>query len=155
MKRLLSVVFISIWVAGCASATPGQKGALAGSAVGAGLGAIIGHQVGRHAAEGALIGAAAGGLGGALIGETTASKFCPTCGRTYFSDQTHCQIDGTPLRDKSARPAPAQQTAPAASSAPQAAVQNLTKFCPACGRNYPESSAYCTEDGTPLKPKKT
>ena len=107
-KRFIGLVSASLFVVGCASATPGQKGSLAGSAVGAGLGAVIGHQAGRRTAEGALLGAAAGGLGGALIGEASATKYCPTCGRSYFSDQTFCQFDGTPLKTKGAPAQPAR-----------------------------------------------
>lgn len=143
MQRIWSLVVLSVWVVGCATATPTQKGAVAGSVLGAGLGAIIGHQSG-NAAEGALIGAAAGGLGGALLGDTMASQFCPTCGRDYFSDQTHCPMDGTLLRSKGA---PAQ-------TAQQQTQENQPKFCSVCGRGYPESAAYCAEDGTALKVKK-
>ncbi len=144
MRKALSLFAVSVLAVGCASATPGQKGALGGSAVGAGLGAIIGHQSG-HTAEGALIGAAAGGLGGALVGEAMATQFCPTCGRSYFSDQTHCQFDGTPLRSKGAPPQNTQQ---------QQSQENFPKFCSVCGRSYPASATYCSEDGTALKTKK-
>ncbi len=125
-KILGSFVGLSFLVTGCASATPGQRGALMGSAAGAGLGAIIGHQVGRHTAEGALIGAAAGGIGGALIGEKAATKFCPTCGRSFFSDQTYCPFDGTLLVTKgsTAQPAPKYE-APAAQSVPQTIIVNV------------------------------
>ena len=143
MRKLIGFGMISMLALGCASTTPGQRGALGGSAVGAGLGAIIGHQSG-HTAEGALIGAAAGGVGGALIGEAAANQFCPTCGRSYFSDQTHCQFDGTPLRSKGAPPQTAQQ---------QQVQENFPKFCPVCGRGYGASAAYCSEDGTALKTK--
>ena len=99
-KTLVSLMGLSLLLTGCASMTPAQRGALLGSAAGAGLGAIIGHQAGRKTAEGALIGAAAGGIGGALIGESSASQYCPTCGRSFFGDQTYCEFDGTVLRTK-------------------------------------------------------
>lgn len=144
MQRTLSLMGLSALILGCATATPTQKGALTGSAIGAGLGAIIGHQSG-DTAEGALIGAAAGGLGGALLGDVMASQFCPTCGRDYFADQTHCPMDGTALRLKGAPPQTAQQ---------QRVEDNLPKFCSTCGSSYPEGAAYCAEDGTALKVKK-
>ena len=145
MKKVVSVVVLGFLVVGCATATPTQKGAVAGSAIGAGLGAIIGHQSG-DTAKGALVGAAAGGLGGALLGDAMATKFCPACGRDSFSDQTHCPLDGTPLRDKGALPQTNQQ---------QQAQTSLPKFCPTCGRSYPENAAYCSEDGAALKAKQS
>ena len=144
MQRMFNWVLLGAFIAGCATATPTQKGAVAGSAVGAGLGAIIGHQSG-NTAEGALIGAAAGGLGGALLGNAMASRFCPTCGRDYFADQTHCPLDGAALQSKGTPAQTAQQ---------QQAQESLPKFCSTCGRSYPESAAYCAEDGTALKAKK-
>ena len=145
MKKSMTLVMVGLFALGCASATPTQKGALGGSAIGAGLGAIIGHQSG-HTAEGALIGAAAGGLGGALVGDAMASQFCPTCGKEYFSDQTHCPMDGTPLRMKGSMPAQQQQQ--------QSAQVDLPKFCSVCGRNYAASASFCPEDGSALKEKK-
>ncbi|MBI3318665.1 MAG: hypothetical protein HYZ90_05950 [Candidatus Omnitrophica bacterium] len=145
MRKLSGCVVVCLALAGCATATPTQKGAVTGSAIGAGLGAIIGHQSGSTA-EGALIGAAAGGLGGALIGDAMATKFCPTCGRDSFGDQTHCALDGAALRTKGAPP----QTAEA-----QKTDTALPKFCPTCGRNYPENASYCGEDGAALKAKKS
>ena len=144
MQRALSLMALSALILGCATATPTQKGALTGSAIGAGLGAIIGHQSG-DTGEGALIGAVAGGLGGALLGDTMASQFCPTCGRDYFADQTHCPLDGAALRSKGAPPQTTRQ---------QQVQENLPKFCSTCGHSYPESAAYCAEDGTALKVKK-
>ena len=151
-KLLLGFVSVGLLVAGCASATPGQKGALLGSAAGAGLGAIIGHQAGRHTAEGALIGAAAGGLGGALIGESAASKFCPTCGRTYFSDQTYCQFDGTPLRTKGA---PAPQAVQPASGAPALVVvpQTVVMNVPNKNGSYTPVTLQPMPDGTYVGPR--
>ena len=143
MRTLISVGIVAFFVIGCATATPTQWGALAGSAIGAGLGAIIGHQSG-DTGKGALIGAATGGLAGALIGDAMATQFCPTCGRDYFGGQTHCQLDGTQLRRKGA-PARTQQQVQAQA--------NLPKFCNTCGRSYPASASYCAEDGTALKEK--
>ena len=145
MRKFIGWITLSLWLVGCASTTPTQKGALGGSAIGAGIGAIVGHQSGRTA-EGALIGAAAGGLGGALLGDAMANQFCPTCGRDYFSDQSHCPLDGTPLRSKGAPPQTTQQ---------QQSQATLPKFCPTCGRSYPEGSAYCTEDGAALKARQS
>ena len=143
MRTLMVLLVSSIAVVGCATATPTQKGAVAGSALGAGLGAIIGHQSG-NAGKGALIGAAAGGLGGALVGDAMATQFCPTCGRSYFSDQTHCQLDGTPLRSKGA---------PAETRQQQQSEVSLAKYCPTCGRSFPESANHCSADGSVLKEK--
>lgn len=145
MKKIAILAFVSLLAVGCASSTPTQKGALAGSAIGAGLGAIIGHQSG-DTAKGALIGAAAGGLGGALVGDAMASKFCPTCGRDYFADQTHCPMDGTALRGKGAPPQTAEQ---------QETQTAFPKFCSQCGRGYPSNKNYCPEDGAALKDKQT
>ncbi len=143
MKRFIAIATLCFLGLGCATATPTQKGAVAGSAIGAGLGAIIGHQSG-DTGKGALIGAAAGGLGGALLGDAMASKFCATCGRDYFADQNNCPLDGTLLKAKGATPQTAQQ---------QSADSGLPKFCPTCGRAYPEEKAYCAEDGAALKKK--
>lgn len=143
MRNTIAVVTLGFLVIGCATATPTQKGAVAGSAIGAGLGAIIGHQSG-DTGKGALIGAAVGGLGGALIGDAMATKFCPTCGRDAFGDQTHCALDGALLRTKGAPPQTEQQ---------QSAQAELPKFCPSCGKSYADSVSYCSEDGTALKSK--
>jgi len=143
MKRVATFLVLCGFVLGCATATPTQKGAVAGSAIGAGLGAIIGHQSGE-AGKGALIGAAAGGLGGALVGDAMATKFCPSCGRDYFSDQNNCPLDGAMLRAKGAPPQTAQQ---------QSSETSLPKFCATCGRSYPEDKCYCPEDGAQLKNK--
>ncbi len=143
MKRFTIFTVLCLFTLGCSTATPTQKGAVTGSVIGAGLGAIIGNQSG-NAGKGALIGAAAGGLGGALVGDAMATKFCPTCGREYFSDQSNCPLDGAMLRTKGAPPQTAQQQSPETS---------LPKFCPTCGRSYPEDKAYCPEDGAQLKKK--
>lgn len=55
-------------LAGCATNTRGQNGALIGGLGGAGLGAIAGNQVG-HAGTGAAIGALAGAVTGGVIGD--------------------------------------------------------------------------------------
>ena len=142
MKAFAYLAFVSFLVSGCATATPTQKGAVAGSAVGAGLGAIIGHQSG-DTGKGALIGAAAGGLGGALLGDTVASKFCPTCGRDYLAtDPDHCPLDGAVLRSKGAPAQTAQQ---------QQAQTSQPKFCPTCGGAFSQEATFCPKDGTELK----
>ena len=142
MKKRAIFSILALALAGCATATPTQKGAVGGSMIGAGIGAIVGHQSG-HAAEGALIGAAAGGLGGALVGDAMASQFCPTCGREYFADQTHCPMDGTPLRRKGA---------PARTAEQQKTQTAMSFFCPACGYQG-EKEGFCPNDGTKLKAK--
>jgi len=143
MRTYVSLVLLGLFLAGCATATPTQKGAVTGSALGAGIGAIIGHQSGETA-KGALIGAAAGGLGGALVGDAMATQFCPTCGRDYFGDQTHCQLDGAALRQKGAPPQTQKQASSEAS---------LPKYCAECGRSFTAGDSYCSEDGTALKEK--
>ncbi len=155
MRRKILVGFLSVglFVAGCASATPGQKGALIGSAAGAGLGAIIGHQAGRHTAEGALIGAAAGGLGGALIGESAASKFCPICGRTYFSDQTYCQFDGTMLKTKGAAPAPQAVQPVSGVPAPVVVPKTVVINVPNKNGSYMPVTLQTMPDGTYVGPR--
>ncbi len=55
-------------VAGCASLSKTQEGAVIGGTTGAVLGGVIGNQTGSTA-RGAIIGAAVGGAAGALIGE--------------------------------------------------------------------------------------
>ena len=149
-KIIVSLMIGSLFTAGCASATPGQKGALAGSALGAGLGAIIGHQAGRRTAEGALIGAAAGGLGGALLGEATASKYCPTCGRTYFADQTYCQFDGTTLKTKGE---PASAVQPAAAPVPVVVPQDIVVNVPNKNGSYTPVTLRAASDGTYTGPR--
>ncbi len=98
MKKfwVLTLVLAVVVLSGC---TTTQKGALLGSGIGSAVGAIIGHQSG-HTAEGAGIGAAVGGLGGALIGEQTAQKFCPSCGRSFPADVEFCPYCGTKLEWK-------------------------------------------------------
>lgn len=145
MRAIVVLLALGIAVAGCASASPTQKGAVAGSVLGAGLGAIIGHQSG-DAGKGALIGAAAGGLGGALVGDAMASKFCPTCGRNYFADQINCPLDGAALRSKGAPAQTAQQ---------QQVETGLPMFCPSCGRDYADAAKHCSACGTALKAKQS
>jgi len=145
MRHRVSLVVLSLAVAGCASATPTQKGAVTGSAVGAGLGAIIGHQS-DDAAEGALIGAAAGGLAGALIGDAMATKFCSVCGRDYLAGDNYCLQHNPPV-------ALQQKGTPSQTVQEQQAQASLEKFCPTCGEGYPASASFCGEDGTALKSK--
>lgn len=69
--KLISTIALAVTavlLAGCATMTPTQGGALTGGAIGAGTGALIGSTTG-HAGEGALIGAGVGALSGALIGD--------------------------------------------------------------------------------------
>jgi hypothetical protein len=144
MKAFAYLTVGVLLFSGCASATPTQKGAVAGSAIGAGLGAIIGHQSGETA-KGALIGAAAGGLGGALLGDVMATKFCPTCGRDYLAtDPDRCPFDGTTLRAKGA---------PAQTVQEQQAQSGLPNFCPTCGTSYAQGTKFCPKCGTELKAK--
>jgi len=139
------IVALCLLTAGCASASPTQKGAVAGSVLGAGLGAIIGHQSG-DTGKGALVGAAAGGLTGALVGDAMAKKFCPTCGRNYFSSQSHCAVDGTLLKS---------QGAPAQTTQQQQAQESLPQFCSTCGRSFTADKTYCHVDGTQLQEKQS
>jgi len=142
MRTFLPLGVVALLIAGCATATPTQKGAVTGSAIGAGLGAIIGHQSGETG-EGALIGAAAGGLAGALIGDAMASQFCPSCGRDYLStDGPSCPLCGAALRPKGAPAQTAQQ---------QQSEASLAKFCPTCGRGYGAEANNCSIDGSGLK----
>jgi hypothetical protein len=145
MQHRVCLVVLSLAIAGCASATPTQKGAVTGSAIGAGLGAIIGHQSG-DTAEGALIGAAAGGLAGALIGDAMATKFCAACGRDYLAGDNYCLQHNPPV-------ALQLKGAPAQTAQEQQVQAGLPKFCPTCGDNYPESASFCGKDGTALKTK--
>jgi outer membrane protein OmpA-like peptidoglycan-associated protein len=62
------VVIASLLVAGCASMTKTQKGAVVGTATGATAGAIVGRAAG-NTALGAIIGATVGGVTGAVIGK--------------------------------------------------------------------------------------
>lgn len=65
---MIALTIVAAALAGCATMTPTQGGALTGGAIGAGTGALIGSTSG-HAGEGALIGAGVGALSGALIGD--------------------------------------------------------------------------------------
>lgn len=72
-RSLIAVVAVAaLSLAGCET-TPGEDGAILGTALGAGLGAIIGNQSG-HAGEGALIGAGAGAITGGIIGSEVGQK---------------------------------------------------------------------------------
>ena len=145
MRKGLSFLVISLLIVGCATATPTQKGAVAGSAIGAGFGAIIGHQSG-NTAEGALIGAAAGGLAGGLAGDAMATKFCPACGRQYFSGDTYCTLHNPPVALK-------QKGTVTPTVQDQQAQAGLPKFCSTCGEAYAADVTYCPKDGTALKSK--
>jgi len=65
---IFAMAAMAATLAGCATMTPTQGGAVTGGAIGAGTGALIGSTTG-HAGEGALIGAGVGALSGALIGD--------------------------------------------------------------------------------------
>ncbi len=125
MKKYISyMVLLVIVLSGCETTlNETQSGALAGSALGAGLGAIIGEQTGK-AGAGTAIGAGAGALAGGLIGEGI-------------------------RRSKQTAQAPVYYEQPAATSSTVQVVH--TKFCPTCGRTYPESINFCPDDGTELK----
>lgn len=91
----LGLVFLVL--TGC---TTTQKGAGIGATAGAVLGTVIGHQSGREI-EGAAIGATVGGIAGGAIGkEVGKTKFCPTCGAEYSSEEAFCSKDGTELKEK-------------------------------------------------------
>jgi len=70
MKRLISIALAAALVvvmAGCASMSNKEKGAIIGATSGAVVGGVIGNQAGSTAV-GAIIGAAVGGAAGAYIG---------------------------------------------------------------------------------------
>ena len=68
-RVLFALVPLSAWaLAGCASMSTTQEGAVVGAGAGAVIGGIIGNQTGSTA-RGAIIGAAVGGAAGALIGK--------------------------------------------------------------------------------------
>ena len=81
MKAIVTLITISIFLAGC-------NGTQRGAAVGAGLGAV-GGAVFTGRPGGALVGAAAGGLAGALIGRANEEGKCryrDRRGRVYIDD---------------------------------------------------------------------
>lgn len=124
---ILLLCMVAFSVTGCETYLDETKsGALAGGGLGAGLGAIIGNQTG-HPGAGTAIGAGAGALTGALIGE------------------------GIKRSKQSAQQQQTVQPVPQATYvAPQ--VQEVhTKYCPTCGKTYPESARFCANDGTELK----
>ncbi|HSA31280.1 MAG TPA: glycine zipper domain-containing protein [Candidatus Omnitrophota bacterium] len=95
MKRTMTMLVLSVLVAGC---TTTQKGTAIGTAAGAGLGAIIGHQSGNRD-KGALIGGAVGAAGGYVVGnKMEQKKFCPTCGKVFSEDKIYCPFDGAELK---------------------------------------------------------
>lgn len=61
------IVLGGVGLAGCASLSQTERGAVVGAAGGAAVGAIVGRQIGSTA-RGAVIGAAVGGAAGAIIG---------------------------------------------------------------------------------------
>jgi len=70
MKKILALIVIATLLAGmagCASMSRKEKGAVIGAGSGAVLGGIIGKQAG-NTALGAILGAAVGGAAGAYIG---------------------------------------------------------------------------------------
>lgn len=70
MKKILSLVLVVallVGVAGCASMSRKEKGAVIGAGSGAVIGGVIGKQAG-NTALGAILGAAVGGAAGAYIG---------------------------------------------------------------------------------------
>ncbi|MBU1862517.1 MAG: hypothetical protein KKH94_02495 [Candidatus Omnitrophica bacterium] len=125
IKRVVCLLLVSALVCGCETTlNETQSGTLAGSALGAGLGAIIGNQTG-HAGAGTAIGAGAGALAGGLIGEGIRRQKTPPASRYQ-------------------QPVPTRQ--------PVGQIQEIhTKFCPTCGKTYPESDRFCSEDGTELR----
>ncbi len=129
IKRFFSLLVIIFLFAGCETTlNETQTGALTGSAVGAGLGAIIGNQSG-HPGAGTAIGAGAGALVGGILGEGI-------------------------RRSKNTNAASYQHPAPAVAVPSQSVDSSksvYTKFCPTCGRTYPDDAVYCVEDGTKLR----
>lgn len=122
------LAIIALFVSGCETTlNETQSGALAGSALGAGLGAIIGEQSGK-AGAGTAIGAGAGALAGGLIGEGMRRQ-------RVRNDQ--------PVQYQ--QPTQYQQT-----TVPQVQQVN-TKFCPTCGKTYPEAYKFCSDDGSELR----
>ncbi len=99
MKKLISLLLLSVLIGSVSGCTTTQKGAAVGGLGGAALGGIIGHQSG-HGAEGAVIGGAVGAISGALVGEQLDKKFCPVCGAEYTADVKYCAKDGTELKFK-------------------------------------------------------
>jgi osmotically inducible lipoprotein OsmB len=69
VKIMIAAVISSCLLAGCATATPTQKGAMTGAVVGGLAGQLIG---GNTSAT--LIGAGAGALGGALLSDYKANQ---------------------------------------------------------------------------------
>lgn len=65
--KLLSVLFLSVWVVGCGYTA---SGAQVGTAVGAGAGALAGYAIAPRSPAGAIIGAGAGALIGHSIGRS-------------------------------------------------------------------------------------
>ena len=66
---VLSLLLCSLLLAGCATATPAQKGAMGGAVVGG----LAGQMIGGNTSS-TLIGAGVGALGGALLDDHLANK---------------------------------------------------------------------------------
>ena len=66
---VLSLLLCSLLLAGCATATPAQKGAMGGAVVGG----LAGQMIGGNTSS-TLIGAGVGALGGALLNDHLANK---------------------------------------------------------------------------------
>ena len=91
MKRLISVLALSILISGCAT-NNATKGAVTGGALGTGLGAIVGSATG-NAGAGMAIGAAAGAVGGALIGNQFDNQEAETKRLEQRNQLTQQQLD--------------------------------------------------------------
>lgn len=124
IRKFLALTVAVMMLCGCETTlNETQTGALTGSALGAGLGAIVGNQSG-HAGAGTAIGAAAGALAGGLMGEGL-------------------------RRNRQATQVP-QYNQPVAAQPTQVKPIH-TKFCPTCGKTYPENYKFCVDDGTELQ----
>ena len=66
---VLALLLCSLLLAGCATATPAQKGAMGGAVVGGLAGQLIGGNT-----SSTLIGAGVGALGGALLNDHLANQ---------------------------------------------------------------------------------
>ena len=71
-KFTISVLVLSLSLAGCAGMTETQKGTAEGAGIGAGVGAVVGALAGGK--KGAIIGAAVGAGGGAIAGNVWSKK---------------------------------------------------------------------------------
>ncbi len=64
LKVIFSILFVTVFLVGCAGMSSTEQRTLSGAAIGAGTGAAIGAVTGGSAATGAVIGGAGGALGG-------------------------------------------------------------------------------------------